>query len=529
MGLPYENMDYHADEIGARNITELTDVLLTNLANDEILQYNSTNSKWENNALVTSSISSLSDTAIVTPITNGSSLVYISAAGKWVNTVLQDNNTNNLVDLTDTNISSVANNEILKYNSDNSRWENNTIVINEIADVNITSLQGGEVLKYNSSSSKWENQNNTDTLNELTDVTLSNVINTQVLKFNGSIFVNNFINLTELADTSITSLSNGDILKYNSTSSKWESSTFSIDDLTDVNLTNASNTQLLQYSSSSSKWVNINIPTWNQNTTGNAATATTLQATNGVITLTDDLTLPDCNVNNIKGSNSISSGQNRSLHIGLIDRSQYIEMTGAGNASGTGLEITGRGMSNGSERVTYGYNAGNGTYMILDLININGTATARLISNVISGGVSKLKTDSGSPSDDRLKFNESILTTETAISMIQQIQVKDYQKVNSMMTAAQEATFEAGGDGFAEYKNTPDDPNNPNSWFDSYREIGVIAQEIPQDLSFIVSEGSSTNEYKVKYENINMITTKVVQHLLEEITLLKARVTALEA
>ena len=236
-----------------------------------------------------------------------------------------------------------------------------------------------------------------------------------------------------------------------------------------------------------------------------------------------------------KGGTVTNSGQpseNRELKIGLKDRSQYIELKGAGAASGSGFELTGKGMTNGLERMTFGYNSGNGaSYMILGLINIvhnnNPDPQARLIFSY-SPYVSNIKTESGNTSDDRLKFNETTLTSETAISMIQQIQVKDYQKVNSIMTTAQEATFEAGGDGFAQYKNTPDDPNNPNSWFDPYREIGVIAQEIPQDLSFIVSEGSATSEYKVKYENINMITTKVVQHLLEENTLLKARVTALE-
>ena len=40
MVLPFESMDYGEDEVGARNITELTDVSLTNLANGEILKYN---------------------------------------------------------------------------------------------------------------------------------------------------------------------------------------------------------------------------------------------------------------------------------------------------------------------------------------------------------------------------------------------------------------------------------------------------------------------------------------------------------
>ena len=46
MVLPYESEDY--GEAGANNINELLDVDLTNLANGEILKYNTSNGKWEN-------------------------------------------------------------------------------------------------------------------------------------------------------------------------------------------------------------------------------------------------------------------------------------------------------------------------------------------------------------------------------------------------------------------------------------------------------------------------------------------------
>ena len=47
MVLPYRNIFYGEDEVGAINITELTDVELTNsLANNGTLKYNSTSGKW---------------------------------------------------------------------------------------------------------------------------------------------------------------------------------------------------------------------------------------------------------------------------------------------------------------------------------------------------------------------------------------------------------------------------------------------------------------------------------------------------
>ena len=45
MVLPFETMSYDA---GAQNVSELTDVELTNLANNEVLKYNSSSGKWEN-------------------------------------------------------------------------------------------------------------------------------------------------------------------------------------------------------------------------------------------------------------------------------------------------------------------------------------------------------------------------------------------------------------------------------------------------------------------------------------------------
>jgi hypothetical protein len=259
MVLPYDNMDYGVDEVGARNITELTDVELTNLANGEILKYNSTNLKWENqpDSAGGGSLDNLTDTNI-SSLLNGQFLQYNSSNSKWENSTFIFTDTDNLVDLTDTNISSVANNEILKYNSSSGNWENNNLLINEIQDINITSLQNGEVLKYNSTSGKWENQDNTDTLNELTDVTLTGSTNNQVLKYNGSIWVNNFVNLTELADTNIPTLNNGDILRYNSTSTKWETGTFNINDLDNVNITSVANNEILKYNSTTSKWENSN-------------------------------------------------------------------------------------------------------------------------------------------------------------------------------------------------------------------------------------------------------------------------------
>ena len=68
----------------------------------------------------------------------------------------------NLTDLGNVNVTSVADNQFLRYNSSTSKWENETVsftsTIGGLTDVTISSVANGQVLKYNSSTSQWENQ-----------------------------------------------------------------------------------------------------------------------------------------------------------------------------------------------------------------------------------------------------------------------------------------------------------------------------------------------------------------------------------
>ncbi len=108
MVFPYESMDYGVDGGEASNIAELQDVELTNLANGEILKYNSSSEKWEN----------------------------------------QDN-TDTLNELTDVNLFLLANNFVLKYDTTSSEWYGNYINLTELGDTNISNLNSGDILRYN--------------------------------------------------------------------------------------------------------------------------------------------------------------------------------------------------------------------------------------------------------------------------------------------------------------------------------------------------------------------------------------------
>lgn len=281
MNKPYES--YNIDDVGAKKVIELNDVELTNLSNNQVLAYNSSSEKWENQTTGgVDSVSSLSDTNI-NNLSDNQILRYDSTSSKWLNETLTDvdtiqnlsdtnitnlsdnqilkydnasskwlNENNNLENLNNITLSNTADNEVLKYDNASSNWINEAVKINEIFDVNITSLQNGEVLKYNNSTSKWENANNTDTLDELSDVVISNPAIKHTLVYNNSTskFQNQLLNLDDLGDVNLTSLPNGGIIKYNTTSSKWEVGSLSLNNLSDTTITNIQAGNVLVWSGS---------------------------------------------------------------------------------------------------------------------------------------------------------------------------------------------------------------------------------------------------------------------------------------
>lgn len=70
--------------------------------------------------------------------------------------------------LSDVTITSVQNNQILKYDTSQSQWVNTTTgsvtALEDLSDVTITTPTTGQSLQYNSVSGDWENQTITVTL-----------------------------------------------------------------------------------------------------------------------------------------------------------------------------------------------------------------------------------------------------------------------------------------------------------------------------------------------------------------------------
>ena len=98
--------------------------------------------------------------------------------------------TSALEDITDVNIESPSNNQVLKYNSTTEQWENGTPAssLSTLSDTTISSPANKEILKYNSTSSKWENETNyVDLIATLTagqtTVTFTNAAITSTCRF----------------------------------------------------------------------------------------------------------------------------------------------------------------------------------------------------------------------------------------------------------------------------------------------------------------------------------------------------------
>ena len=228
MGLPFENADYNEDEVGARKIPELTDVVLTNIQNDNVLVYN--NGIWENQAQ-SSSITELNDIPGVTITSVLANQVLKYVGGVWINSTDTDANTDTLNDLTDTLLTTpFGDDEVLKYSG--GKWKNGNIPIEKLSNVHISNLQDGETLRYIHANLRWENAYNIDTLNELSDVTISSNLNNHVLKYNhtSGVYKNAYLNLTDLGDTNITTLANGNTLIYNN--GEWSAGNVSLSTFT---------------------------------------------------------------------------------------------------------------------------------------------------------------------------------------------------------------------------------------------------------------------------------------------------------
>lgn len=139
--------------------------------------------------------------------------------------------------------------------------------LTSLTDVDISSPSNDQVLKYDNATQKWVNGTGgggASDLDDLTDVTLTNPASGQVLEYDGSKWANANLptvpaDLDDLSDVTLSSPTSGQFLKYDG--SKWVNGNggggaSALDDLTDVDITTPTDGQVLTYDAISQKWIN---------------------------------------------------------------------------------------------------------------------------------------------------------------------------------------------------------------------------------------------------------------------------------
>lgn len=141
-----------------------------------------------------------------------------------------------LDDLGDVNITTPANDDVLKYDSNAGEWVNGpgsggASVLDDLTDVEITTPTNGQVLTYDSNDQKWKNDSASapSTLGGLSDVTLTTPTDGQALIYDGN--SGEWVNgnggggsstLAGLTDVTITTPSDGQVLTYDNNDQEWK-------------------------------------------------------------------------------------------------------------------------------------------------------------------------------------------------------------------------------------------------------------------------------------------------------------------
>ena len=307
-------------------IAELNDVNLTSIADDELLQYDSTSGKFINRTInelgfatstnLTAHTVNVSNPHSVTKTQVGLGNVdNTSDANKPISSATQTalnakaplaspSLTGNPTAPTQSAGDSSTKIATTEFVTSAINLENS---IGEMDDVNITSLENGELLQYDTSSSKWLNK----TISELglatssnltshtsstsnphsvtaTQVGLGNVTNeSKSTMFTSPVFTGNPTAVTQNAGNNSTRLATTAYVD-NAVGSENE-----LSELNDVAITSISDNEILQYDSASSKWIN---QTFSE---ANIANASSLSSHTGSSSNPHNVTASQVNLGNV--------------------------------------------------------------------------------------------------------------------------------------------------------------------------------------------------------------------------------------
>lgn len=116
-------------------------------------------------------------------------------------------------EISDINITSIANKDILQYNSGTQQWENVDFTLATLSDVNLTSPADQSLLKYDTGTSKWID--GFTSLAKLSDATINTPLNHHSLQYNGTNWYNAFPRLVDDSDVILTNPIANDALIHN--------------------------------------------------------------------------------------------------------------------------------------------------------------------------------------------------------------------------------------------------------------------------------------------------------------------------
>jgi hypothetical protein len=291
--------------------------------------------------------------------------------------------------LSDVVITSVANGQVLVYDSATSQWINQTAgpatTLDGLSDVVISSVAGGQFLVYNSTSLQWQNTSVTipTTLNSLSDVNTPSPVDGHVLTWDSSpgewvslapVYSSTFAGLS---DVNVSGVAADDTIRYDFPSGKWVPTNItpatSLNGLTDVtiNTLTLANGQILIYNSTSQQWVNQSV------------------SPGGVLSVT--ATLP---ITSTAGSTpviSTSMATNKLIGRGTAGTGPMEEITLGTNLSlsGTTLNATGGG------GLLYGTASGTNTYAV----------TITGVTSYTDGDTYVIKFTNGNDDDSSININ----------------------------------------------------------------------------------------------------------------------------
>jgi len=233
---------------GKQNLSELDDVTIINVANNQFLRYDTGNNKWNNRTITTDDIPGTLTNPYCTPtsiqtrlteILTGNEDILIRRAGVITRLpfTLNDNTlylgsdgnqmvwktvpagAQNLFQLQDVLVDQppIGKAVYLKYDAGFQAWINAQPVLNDIDTMNILNPINKDVMIYDTTPNQWINRGL-----EISDI---NALQTDLNTLQTNI---DNLKLIDLADTNVTDLNLAGWLYWNSTTNKWEKYTISI-------------------------------------------------------------------------------------------------------------------------------------------------------------------------------------------------------------------------------------------------------------------------------------------------------------